>query len=331
MERLTKLELRALLESIKERYRNCDLETFTQRLVSRLSKIVPTDIIPNDRVNPRRRRNAHATHPHRAFPASRILRQSARISSLDSSAKDAGHYTRPTAREVLSLRRRNIACLSTAQRQVALNRDQLFLKPLSLHRPHGHHNPKTVTHVQQKLNLVDHALNTLHLGLILLTPNGKVRLATACAVQQVREYLGHRSLLGERLPESLWMWVKQHEDIGRKKADSPLPAGRLILEGVGKRLVIRLISDSDRILLLREEHPTAIKPQSPGPCSLSSREAQVLQWVSQGKTNKEIGVILQLSPRTVQKHLEHIYQKMGVESRTGAAAKAYEIASTASK
>jgi DNA-binding CsgD family transcriptional regulator len=53
--------------------------------------------------------------------------------------------------------------------------------------------------------------------------------------------------------------------------------------------------------------------------------------VSQGKTNKEIGVILELSPRTVQKHLEHIYQKMGVESRTGAAAKAYEIASTATK
>jgi DNA-binding CsgD family transcriptional regulator len=38
-------------------------------------------------------------------------------------------------------------------------------------------------------------------------------------------------------------------------------------------------------------------------------------------------MILELSPRTVQKHLEHIYRKVGVESRTGAAAKAYEIAS----
>ena len=95
--------------------------------------------------------------------------------------------------------------------------------------------------------------------------------------------------------------------------------------------MIRLVSDMDRILLLREEHLAAIKPQLSTTCNLSSREAQVLHWVSQGKTNKEIGVILELSPRTVQKHLEHIYQKMGVESRTGAAAKAYEIASTASK
>jgi DNA-binding CsgD family transcriptional regulator len=121
------------------------------------------------------------------------------------------------------------------------------------------------------------------------------------------------------------MWVKEQEAILRKKADSPLPPCRLILEHQGKRLVIRLVSDMDRILLLREEHSTVIKPHSPAPCNLSSREAQVLQWVSQGKTNKEIGVILEVSPRTVQKHLEHIYQKMGVESRTGAAAKAYEL------
>lgn len=117
----------------------------------------------------------------------------------------------------------------------------------------------------------------------------------------------------------------------RKNDDSPLSGSRLILKHEGKRLVIRLVSKSDPILFLGEERPTKIKPQSPAPCSLSSREAQVLQWVSQGKTNKEIALILELSARTVQKHLEHIYQKMGVESRTGAAAKAYEIASMVTK
>ena len=172
MERLTKNELRALLESIKECYPICDRQTFKQRVISRLSKIVPTEIISHNGIHPHRRRNAHATHPHHTYHSSkRILRESARMSSLDSSAKDRG---------------------------------------------------------------------------------------------------------------------------------------------------------------LREECPAKIKPQSPAFCSLSPREAQVLHWVSQGKTNKEIGVILEISPRTVQKHLEHIYQKMGVESRTGAAAKAYEIASISS-
>lgn len=60
------------------------------------------------------------------------------------------------------------------------------------------------------------------------------------------------------------------------------------------------------------------------PPYLSPREAEVLQWIALGKTNKETGMILNLSPRTVQKHLEHIYQKLGVETRTGAAAKIHE-------
>jgi len=59
---------------------------------------------------------------------------------------------------------------------------------------------------------------------------------------------------------------------------------------------------------------------------LSPREAEVLAWVAQGKTNAEISGILGISPRTVQKHLEHIFDKLGVENRTAAAAKALEKA-----
>lgn len=51
---------------------------------------------------------------------------------------------------------------------------------------------------------------------------------------------------------------------------------------------------------------------------LSKRESEVLSWVAQGKTNRKIGSILQISPRTVGKHLEHIFAKLGVESRTAA-------------
>ncbi len=67
MERLTKTELRALLECIKECYPNSDLETFTQRLVSRLAKIVPTERISPNGIHPHRRRN-----PHETYPASRL-------------------------------------------------------------------------------------------------------------------------------------------------------------------------------------------------------------------------------------------------------------------
>jgi DNA-binding CsgD family transcriptional regulator len=53
---------------------------------------------------------------------------------------------------------------------------------------------------------------------------------------------------------------------------------------------------------------------------LTQREGEVLSWLSKGKTNRDIAQILGLSPRTVDKHLEQIYAKLGVENRTAAAA-----------
>jgi DNA-binding NarL/FixJ family response regulator len=53
---------------------------------------------------------------------------------------------------------------------------------------------------------------------------------------------------------------------------------------------------------------------------LTQREAEVLMWIARGKANRDVGEILSLSPRTVNKHLEQIFSKLGVENRTAAAA-----------
>ncbi len=60
---------------------------------------------------------------------------------------------------------------------------------------------------------------------------------------------------------------------------------------------------------------------------LTAREAEVLLWIARGKANKDIGEILGLSPRTVNKHLEQIYVKLGVENRASAAVKTAEAMS----
>ncbi|WP_235930123.1 response regulator transcription factor [Craterilacuibacter sinensis] len=54
--------------------------------------------------------------------------------------------------------------------------------------------------------------------------------------------------------------------------------------------------------------------------ALTRREAEVLHWLSFGKTNRDIADILGVSPRTINKHLEHIFGKLNVETRTAAAA-----------
>ena len=55
---------------------------------------------------------------------------------------------------------------------------------------------------------------------------------------------------------------------------------------------------------------------------LTQREAEVLVWIAKGKTNREIAQILDLSPRTINKHLEQVFKKVGVENRTSAASRA---------
>ncbi len=60
---------------------------------------------------------------------------------------------------------------------------------------------------------------------------------------------------------------------------------------------------------------------------LTEREAEVLLWISRGKANREISEILGISPRTVNKHLEQIFEKMGIENRASAAAAAVKTLS----
>lgn len=59
--------------------------------------------------------------------------------------------------------------------------------------------------------------------------------------------------------------------------------------------------------------------------SLTAREAEVLLWVAQGKSNGDVGLILEMSEKTVKQHLGAVFQKLGVESRTAATVRALEV------
>lgn len=83
-------------------------------------------------------------------------------------------------------------------------------------------------------------------------------------------------------------------------------------------------NDALTVLYLIEEHAP------PGPAELTKlgvtpRQAEVLYWIAQGKTNAEIAIILGTSPRTVEKHVEQLLERLGVENRVAAAAQANEL------
>ena len=108
--------------------------------------------------------------------------------------------------------------------------------------------------------------------------------------------------------------------------DEPGEPPRLTLEQGAKRLSFRLhqqIGDVDAqgdwLIVMREVSDTAVIEALALSFKLTPKEAEVLYWVVKGKTNKDIGDILGSSPMTVKKHLERIFVKLGVETRTAAA------------
>ncbi len=85
----------------------------------------------------------------------------------------------------------------------------------------------------------------------------------------------------------------------------------------------RDFTDRERILLdVLRPHLAQVYQRLNRLGGLTAREAEVLRWVAAGKSDAQIGAILRISARTVQKHLQHSYEKLGVESRTAAAMRA---------
>lgn len=107
-----------------------------------------------------------------------------------------------------------------------------------------------------------------------------------------------------------------------------LPVSPFKIANKGGELIIRLMRRGsgavvETILLLEEKRYAS--PKLLESLNLTSREAEILFWMTFGKTFVEIGEVLFISPRTVHKHTEHIYTKLGVETRTAAITKALEI------
>ena len=132
-------------------------------------------------------------------------------------------------------------------------------------------------------------------GVILLGLGGEVEFASPPSERLLHEFFPARS--EGRLPAALLEWLESGD---------PKP---LIRRRGERRLTVQ---QADGALLLEERHEGI---------ELTAREREVLAWVARGKTNPEIARLLWLAPSTVGKHLENVYAKLGVKTRTAAAAR----------
>ena len=152
--------------------------------------------------------------------------------------------------------------------------------------------------------------------LLAVNRDGRIQWATPYAQKLLADHLDTMIDDALVLPPAMLDWLASADQPGASAAVSePFPGNeRLRLQFMGKagpnELLLRLAKDAV---------PQTAKDVGKQ-LGLTTRESEVLSWLSKGKTNRDIAQILGLSPRTVDKHLEQIYAKLGVENRTAAAA-----------
>ncbi|HTR41829.1 MAG TPA: LuxR C-terminal-related transcriptional regulator [Pseudomonadales bacterium] len=182
---------------------------------------------------------------------------------------------------------------------------------LELLRPHlvvAFNNLDLIQNHKTIQNGTELALNELSSATLIVEPQGNILYHTGPAMQ----WLGVTST--ERVPAPVTDWLNRCLKAGNREA--------LRWNSTAGEIQIRAMptSASDRwLLVLSLEDSRRPAGGASGISGLSRRQQEVAHWIREGKTNPEIATIMGISPRTVQKHVEHIFEKLGVESRVAIA------------
>jgi DNA-binding CsgD family transcriptional regulator len=206
-------------------------------------------------------------------------------------------------------------------------RDRLMLALLKPHVINALRNMMELEQLRLERELLHRGAEAQRQGALLCKQNGLVLCISELAREMISRYFAMTLLEGDTLPEALERWLQMEAGNGGTTGRSVKLPKRVerdvfVVEKEGKRLIIKLVNDisnDDCLLCITENDPAALF-QNLQRYGLSPCETEVIRWLAKGKTNGEIAVILGTSKRTTDKHLEHIYAKLGVETRGAAVA-----------
>jgi len=177
---------------------------------------------------------------------------------------------------------------------------------------------RIAAHVQRSRQQrhMDRALEIGMRAALIAAEDGTIRWQSELARERLPRYAAVGAP-GDGLPDLLHQWLLRWIGAGCDlQASFDTVSGRV-------RQSVRVLGRAEHgdWLIVLEEFDDASQTDSlAARFSLTSREAEVLLWLSRGKTNRDISDILGMAPRTVNKHLEHVFSKLSVETRSAAAA-----------
>lgn len=185
------------------------------------------------------------------------------------------------------------------------------------------------SHLKQAFNFqrAEMALNNSPFAVMTVSKEGRITWLPESGKNWLSEYAKRTGasnpvLVGEVLPVALASWLQCQPFFEQKEESTNFETHH---QGVHFSIKRTLCQHTDEYLLLMEKHSKDWDLESlRHSLSLTFREAEILMWISRGKTNKEMGLILGTSPRTINKHLEHIFEKLGVVTRAAAVSMALQ-------
>jgi DNA-binding CsgD family transcriptional regulator len=162
------------------------------------------------------------------------------------------------------------------------------------------------------------ALDSIERALLSVKTNGTIRWLTRSAIALCRKYSLFRNRSEDRLSVAMCEWMRKPESAGGPAvASGCIP---LTVHGPHGIVSLRVLSRTPQTLLAIEEYSNHNSLEKLRSFGLSPRRTEILRWIAEGKSNPEIASILSISVRTVAKHIEKLYQDLGVDHRHAAMA-----------
>jgi|SRR5579862_2620899 len=204
-------------------------------------------------------------------------------------------------------------------------RDRLMLAAMGPHVFQASLNVKAFSDLATEIHQLQNAVESCGRAAIVVSADLRITYASERAAIWLKECLG--GILCNALPERIDSWLRKQLARMQIVDDVTRPADALKLLAPTGAIIIRLAQLPNGWLLLLDKDRVKIDFATLQSLPITKREAEVLSYVAMGKTNPEIAIILGIGRLTVKKHLEHIFESLGVETRTAAAAIALETAS----
>ncbi len=204
--------------------------------------------------------------------------------------------------------------------RAASNFTERHRKILTIMQPHltrAYENARHHTRESMQLERNQRVMETIGAGWLDLDPDLRIQQAAPLASSILETFFDQSYPEEDCLPVQLHSWV--HSNFEQLQEGGPVEP--LVISNSTGRLIVRLLPGGDRkgCSLLMEQFLAVAPADLLERLGLTGRQAEVLYWVCQGKSNAEIAVILKISVRTVTFHISGILEALGVTNRTEAA------------